>query len=445
MATLSSPEAESDDGVVSPPTPPAGYRKVVVASMAGTFVEWYDYAVYGYFATYIALTFFHADDSAAALLETFAVFGIAFAARPVGALFAGHFGDRVGRKKTLAVLVLITSAATAAIGLIPSYDQIGVWAAVLLVIARLGQGLAASGEYAGAGALVVEYAKPKWRGAVGATIELATLIGFLVGSLTATILTFTLGTDALAAGVWRIPFLAALPLGIVGLYVRSKLDDSPAFAALKASGEVARTPILELFRNPVYLKQMLRIIGIGASGFVSYYTILTFYPAYVTSIELLPAADVSLCTTITLVWMIIIQIPAGALSDLIGRRRTMMMSQGLFIVAGVPLFILMTQGSFTAVLTAQMALGTILALVLGAQTAAYQELFPTRVRVSGVSFGQGLCAAIFGGTASYLGLWLTQVFGTPIAAVIYMCAIAMLSLITWAFSGETARRALSQQ
>ena len=123
----------------------------------------------------------------------------------------------------------------------------------------------------------------------------------------------------------------------------------------------------------------------------------------------------------------------------------MMISQGLFIVAGVPLFLLMTQGSFAAVLTAQMALATILALVLGAQTAAYQELFPTRVRVSGVAFGQGLCAAVFGGTASFLGLWLTQVFGTPIAAVVYMCLVALLSLITWAISGETARKSLVQK
>lgn len=444
MSTFPAASTAYDSDIPVAALPPTNYRKVVVASMAGTFVEWYDYAVYGYFATYIGLTFFKSDSSASALLQTFAVFGIAFAARPIGALFAGHFGDRVGRKKTLAVLVLITSAATAAVGLIPSYDQIGVWAAVLLVIARLGQGLAASGEYAGAGALVVEYAKPKWRGAVGATIELATLIGFLVGSLTATILTFTVGTEVLAAGIWRIPFLAALPLGIIGLYVRSKLDDSPAFAALKAQGNVARTPIIELFSNPVYLKQMLRIIGIGASGFVSYYTILTFYPSYVTSLKVLSAADVSLCTTITLVWMIVIQIPAGALSDVIGRRRLMMISQGLFIVAGVPLFLLMTQGTFAAVLIAQMALATILALVLGAQTAAYQELFPTRVRVSGVSFGQGLCAAIFGGTASYLGLWLTQLFGTPIAAATYMCLIALLSLIAWAVSGETARKTLAQ-
>lgn len=436
MSTMKTAAAENS------PSTPSGYRKVVIASMAGTFVEWYDYAVYGYFATYIALTYFQADDSASALLETFAVFGIAFAARPIGAIFAGHFGDRIGRKRVLSTLVLITSVATAAIGLIPSYDSIGVWAPVLLVAARLAQGLAASGEYAGAGALVIEHANPKWRGALGATIELATLVGFLVGSLTATILEFSVGSDALANGVWRIPFLAALPLGVAGLYLRMKLDDSPAFAELKARGEVARTPILELFANPSYLRQMLRIIGVGASGFVSYYTILTFYPSYVRSLGVLSSAEVSLCTTMTLIWMIIIQIPAGALSDFVGRRRLMIVGQALFVVFGIPLFLLMMQGTFVAVFTAQLGLGTILALVLGSQTAAYQELFPTRVRVSGVSFGQGICAAIFGGSASYLALLFTQLFDTPLAAPAYMGIVALLSLFTWVGSRETARKKL---
>lgn len=416
--------------------------RVIAASMAGTFVEWYDYAVYGYFATYIAGTFFTKTSDETALLEAFAVFGIAFAARPIGGAVAGHFGDRVGRKHTLMILVLTTSLATAAIGLLPTYDQIGAGAAVLLVTARLLQGLAASGEYAGAGALVIEYASPKWRGALGATIELATLVGFLVGSLTATVMQFTLGTGALQDGLWRIPFLAALPLGLVGLYIRLKLDDSPAFRALKSDDQVAKIPAAELFTNKRYLGQMARIMGIGASGFVSYYTILTFYPAYVASQKLVQGPEASLCTTLTLAWMIVIQIPAGALSDIVGRRRIMMAAQGLFIVAGVPLFLLMMQGGFAAVLLAQLALGTILALVLGAQTATYQELFPTRVRVSGVSVGQGLTAAVFGGTASYLALWLTVQFHTPLAAVIYMAAVAALSFMTWVFTKETARQNL---
>lgn len=417
-----------------PPT-----RRVIAASMAGTFVEWYDYAVYGYFATYIAMTYFAEHDSTTALLQTFAVFGIAFAARPIGGAFAGHFGDRLGRKHTLTVLVLTTSVATAAIGLLPSYERVGTWAAVLLVAARLLQGLAASGEYGSAGALVTEYAAPRWRGAFGAAIELATLVGFIVGSLTATVMEFTVGAETMQAGAWRVPFLAALPLGVVGLYIRLKLTDSPAFTDLKDSNDVARTPVVELVRNPVYRRQVLRIMGIGASGFVSYYTILTFYPAYVGSSELLPTSQASLCTTLTLAWMILLQIPAGALSDVVGRRKLMMTAQGMFIVCGVPLFLLMMQGGFAQVLIAQLSLGTILALVLGAQTAAYQELFPTRVRVSGVSVGQGITAALFGGTASYLGVYLTSKFDTPLAAVIYMCVIAAVSLATWVRSTETAR------
>jgi MHS family proline/betaine transporter-like MFS transporter len=418
--------------------------RIVLTAMAGTFVEWYDYAIYGYFGLYIAKVFFAASDPQTALLQTFAVYGIAFLARPVGGAIAGHFSDRIGRKSTLTAVIIVTSASTALMGLLPGYASIGGWAPLLLVLCRLVQGLAASGEYAGAGALVIESASPRWRGFLGSVIELASLLGFLAGSGLATAMEFGLGSDAISDWAWRLPFLLALPLGLVGLYMRLKMEDSPAFRQLQQQGQVAHQPVRALFQVPRYRAQLLRLIGISSSGFVAYYTILAFYPAYLSTGAGIPKSLSALASTVTLLWICVLQVGAGAVSDRIGRRRMMMLAQALLVILAIPCFLLMMRGGFANALAGQMILGSVLALVLGAQTASYQELFPTNVRVSGVGVGQGIGAAIFGGTASFIAIWLTGQFGTPLAAAFYMMAIATLSFATWWATAE-AQKVLPSQ
>lgn len=436
----------SSTGAYSSPTVTGmSTTRVVLTAMAGTFVEWYDYAIYGYFGLYIAKVFFASADPQTALLQTFAIYGIAFLARPVGGAIAGHFSDRIGRKSTLTTVILVTSLSTALMGLLPGHATIGFWAPLLLVLCRLVQGLAASGEYAGAGALVIESASQRWRGLLGSVIELASLLGFVVGSGLATIMEFSLGSEAIGAWAWRLPFLLALPLGLVGLYMRLKLEDSPQFRQLQARGEIARHPVRELFRTPHYRAQLLRLVGISASGFVAYYTILAFYPAYLSSGVGLPKSMAALASTITLLWICVLQVGAGAVSDRIGRRRMMMLAQALLVVLAIPCFLLMMQGGFANALVGQLILGSVLALVLGAQTASYQELFSTNVRVSGVGVGQGIGAAIFGGTASFIAIWLTGLFGTPLAAACYMMVIAALSFVTWWTTAETARELLQDR
>jgi len=299
------------------------------------------------------------------------------------------------------------------------------------VLCRLVQGLAASGEYAGAGALVIETASPRWRGFLGSVIELASLLGFVAGSGLATAMEFGLGSDAISAWAWRLPFLLALPLGLVGFYMRLKMEDSPAFRQLQQQGKVSQQPVRALFRVPQYRAQLLRLVGISSSGFVAYYTILAFYPAYLSTGAGIPKSLAALASTITLLWICVLQVGAGALSDRIGRRRMMMLAQALLIILAIPCFCLMMQGGFANALAGQMILGSVLALILGAQTASYQELFTTNVRVSGVGVGQGIGAAIFGGSASFIAIWMTGYFGTPLAAAFYMMAIAALSFATW--------------
>ena len=224
---------------------PGGVRKrAVVAAVIGNFIEWYDFTIYGYLAVVIAPLFFPSEDRLVSLMATFAVFGVAFVMRPIGALFFGNIGDRIGRRNTLAAIILITSGATFFIGLIPSYETIGILAPLLLVLARVVQGFAVGGEYGGATAFMVEYAPEDKRGLYGSWQFVTQGASLMIGLLIVTALTTGLSEEALFSWAWRVPFLVALPLGLIGLYMRLKLEDTPAFQTVQERQEVERTPLM---------------------------------------------------------------------------------------------------------------------------------------------------------------------------------------------------------
>jgi len=224
-------------------------KKAAAASFIGNFVEWFDYAVYGYLATTIATAFFPDADRQVALLSTFALFAVSFLVRPIGGFVWGSIGDRVGRRTALSWSILIMSLATFCIALIPSYDQIGFWAPVILLLIRVVQGFSASGEYAGASAFLVEYAPANKRGLFAAVVPASTAAGLLLGSLLAALLTGVLSTDQMNSWGWRLPFLLAAPMGLIGRYIRTKLEDTPVFRELAREDEVVRAPATNLFRD----------------------------------------------------------------------------------------------------------------------------------------------------------------------------------------------------
>src|SRR5689334_6461752 len=228
---------------------PGTRRRVVAASFIGNFVEWFDYAVYGYLATTIATAFFPETDRRVALLSTFALFAVSFLVRPVGGFFWGSLGDRIGRRTALSWSILIMSLATFCIALIPSYGAIGFWAPVLLLVIRVVQGFSASGEYAGASAFLVEYAPANRRGLYAAVVPASTAAGLLLGSLLAALLTSVLSESQLHDWGWRLPFLLAAPMGLIGRYIRTKLEDTPAFRALAEEKEGTKAPARDMFRN----------------------------------------------------------------------------------------------------------------------------------------------------------------------------------------------------
>ena len=230
---------------------PSTLRRVISGASIGNAVEWYDFAIYGFLATFIAANFFPAGDDTAALLNTFAIFAAAFVMRPLGGLVFGPLGDRIGRQRVLVIVILLMAGSTLAMGLLPTYDAIGVAAPLLLLFLRCLQGFSAGGEYSGGACYLAEYAPDSRRGVVVTFIAWSGVVGFLLGSVTVTLLQTVLGDAAMDSYGWRIPFLIAGPLGLVGLYIRLRLDDTPAFAELSRTHQVAKSPLWEAEQSPL--------------------------------------------------------------------------------------------------------------------------------------------------------------------------------------------------
>ena len=311
LAGPSGPESNSGHGgsssaqsTLSGPADPGGgvsketRRRVVAASFIGNFVEWFDYAVYGYLAVTIAAVFFPESDPQTGLLLTFALFAISFLVRPLGGFVWGHIGDRVGRRTALSLSILIMSGATFCIALIPGYDTIGIWAPILLLIIRVVQGFSASGEYAGASAFLVEYAPANKRGLYAAVVPASTAAGLLLGSLLAGLLTTLLSSEAMQSWGWRLPFLLAAPMGLIGRYIRTKLEDTPVFRELAAEDQTIKAPVFGLFRN--HWRLLLKAVGAVLLNAVGFYVILSYMPTYLSSELGLGATESFLATTIAL-------------------------------------------------------------------------------------------------------------------------------------------------
>ncbi|PRC43397.1 MFS transporter, partial [Mycobacterium sp. ITM-2017-0098] len=297
---------------------PKAVRQAVRGAAIGNTVEWFDFAIYGFLATYIADKFFPPGDDTAALLSTFAIFAAAFFMRPLGGFFFGPLGDRIGRQRVLAIVILMMSASTLAIGLVPSYQSIGVLAPILLLVLRCLQGFSAGGEYGSGACFLAEYAPDRHRGFVVSFLVWSVVVGFLLGSITVTGLEALLSEDAMDSYGWRIPFLIAGLLGAVGLYIRLKLHDTPEFTSLRESGEVSTSPLKEAITTS--WRPILQIIGLVVIHNVGFYVVYTFLPSYFTKTLEFSKTDAFFSITVASLVGIILIPPLGALSDRIGRK-----------------------------------------------------------------------------------------------------------------------------
>jgi MFS transporter, MHS family, proline/betaine transporter len=415
-------------------------RRVITGASIGNAVEWFDFAIYGFLATYIAANFFPAGNDTAALLNTFAIFAAAFFTRPLGGFVFGPLGDRIGRHRVLALVILLMSAATLAIGLLPTYATIGIAAPLLLLLLRCLQGFSAGGEYGGGAVYLAEYADDATRGRTITFMVWSGVVGFLLGSVTVTLLQALLPEAAMDSYGWRIPFLIAGPLGLVGLYIRLRLDDTPQFKELSRSDRIAKSPLRESVTTS--WRQILRVIALFVIFNVGYYVVFTYLPTYFQKTLKFSKVDAFLSITIACLVAIVLILPLAALSDRIGRRALLLAGSAGFVVFGYPLFLLLNSGSLAAAIAAHIGLAVIECCYISAAVSAGVELFATRVRYSGFAVGYNLCVAAFGGTTPYIVTWLTVSTGNSIAPAYYVIAAGVISLAAVLTMPESAGRPL---
>lgn len=410
----------------SSPVGPAGARhsqrrKVVASAALGQFVEWYDFVVYAYTASVIATLFFPAEDRVASLLATFGVYAVGFVMRPLGGIVFGHFGDKLGRRGVLAMVILLMGGSTFAIGLLPTYGQVGLLAPLLLVVCRLLQGLSAGGEAMGSNALVAEHAPDHRRGLwVGFTYSFANLPA-VFAALLVLLLSSQMG-GAYQSWGWRIPFLLGGLLALIGLYIRFSVEESPAFRTTRSADRVSHAPILGVLRNH---RRSLGFAFVMASlSGLGFYMLTGYFSTYLSEAVGLSSNDSLVSNSIALMVAFVAMPMGGLVSDRIGRRPTMIMGAGLSALVAVPAFLLASSGSLATAAMGQSLLAAALGLFFGPVGIVFLELFPTRNRYSGAAIGYNAAYLIFGGTAPLFCTYLVDATGSLLAPAIYVTVLA---------------------
>ncbi|WP_326802290.1 MFS transporter [Streptomyces sp. NBC_01788] len=422
-------------------TDPVLVRRAVRAAALGNAMEWFDFGVYSYIAVTLGKVFFPSGNPTTQLLSTFGAFAAAFLVRPLGGMVFGPLGDRIGRQKVLAFTMIMMAVGTFAIGLIPSYATIGVGAPLLLLAARLVQGFSTGGEYAGASTFIAEFAPDKRRGFLGSWLEFGTLAGYIGGAGLVTLMTALLSSDQMTSWGWRIPFLIAGPMGIIGLYLRMRLEETPAFAAEAEKCESRpKVPLREMIAGQ--WKALLLCVGLVLVFNVTDYMLLSYMPSYLTSVLKYDETHGLLVVLCVMALMMIVQPFAGALTDRVGRRPVIAAGCAGFLFLSVPALLLIRQGSLAAVGLGMAALGLLLVCFTAAMPSALPALFPTRVRYGSLSIGFNISVSLFGGTTPLVVTALIGATGDLMMPAYYMMAASLIGGAAVWFMAESAGRPL---
>jgi MFS transporter, MHS family, shikimate and dehydroshikimate transport protein len=420
---------------------PAG--RVALASFVGTAIEWYDFFIYGTAAALVfgQLFFPPNEDPLIGTLAAFATYAVGFAARPVGGVVFGHFGDRVGRKSMLVITILTMGLATFLIGLLPTYAQVGIWAPVLLVVLRLIQGFSVGGEWGGAALMTVEHAPEGRRGYYGSWTMAASPAGAMLAT----------GAFALASGLpdeqflawgWRLPFLLSIVLVGVGLFIRLRILETPAFERIKEAGAEARLPVVEAVREHPRSVLLAAGMNLGFNTFI--FVLFTFMLSYATTQLGLPQGVVLQATVVGGAVQIVSVLAFSALSDRVGRRPVMLAGAAFLALYAFPLFWLVNTGSAALIFLA-LAIGFFgSAAIFGPMAAFIAESFDTKVRYSGASLGYQMGAVLGGGLSPFVATALLAWSGGASWSVsVYLVLGALMSLVSVYLLAETYRSELS--
>jgi MHS family shikimate/dehydroshikimate transporter-like MFS transporter len=411
-------------------------RRIVLASMLGTVIEWYDFLIYGTAAALVFnKLFFPSLDPVAGTLAAFASYAVGFVARPLGGAIFGHYGDRLGRKAMLTLTMLIMGVGTFLIGCLPTYAQIGLWAPVLLVTLRLMQGIGIGGEWGGAVLMVIEHAPEHRRGLYGSLVQVGFPLGIAASTATFLWLTSLPEADFLSWG-WRLPFLASAFLIGIGLFVRLRLVETPAFARVKEEAAVAPMPLVDVLMNQP--RTFLIAVGLKVSEVAWVYILTVFSIVYATKTLDLPRSlilnAILLAAALELVTMPLF----GWLSDKVGRRPMYFAGSAVSAACALVLFALLdTRDPTTIVVTIAVIMSLTHAMMFGPQAAFMPELFGTRTRYSGASLGCQVAAAISGGLAPIIATGLLAWAGATWPIALYLIALAIVTFATTMVAAET--------
>lgn len=407
------------------------HRKVLSGALVGTTIEWFDFFIYAQAAGLIfAAQFFNPVNNsspALAMIVSWASLGISFLFRPLGAIIAGHLGDRLGRKPVLVITLVGMGGATTLIGLLPTYATIGLAAPILLVFLRILQGLSAGGEWGGAALIAVEHAPPGRRGFFGSFPQVGVPAGMLLATLFMLVLSATLTTEQFESWGWRIPFVFSLVLILVGFLIRRMVEESPVFSEMEELKQKETAPLTELMRNHwrTVIKAAAIFAGVNAAGYLA----IAFFMSYGTGTLGMDRSVVLLLTCLTAVAWIIATLYFGSVSDKIGRRRTFIIGYVAMIIWAIPTWLLIDTAIPVLFGVAVIVLGILLGITYGPQPALYAEMFPMRIRLSGVSISYAIGSIIGGAFAPMVAEILLDATGSSISIGVYIALVSAASLV----------------
>jgi MHS family proline/betaine transporter-like MFS transporter len=416
--------------------------RTVLAGMIGNVLEWYDFALFGFLAPILSPLFFPTEDRLASLLATYGVFALGFLMRPVGGVFFGHIGDRLGRKKALEWSVLLMALPTTLLGLLPTYAQAGLFAPLALTVIRMVQGLSVGGEFIGSISFLGEHAPVERRGFLGSWSSTSACLGNLLGSGVAAFAGSVMSPAALATWGWRVPFLCGILVGAVGVWIRRGVAESPQFKQAAAEGEVVRVPLLVALRRD--RRAILITAGLTLMLSVGYYLPWVWLPTWMSRIlpHPLPLSEALTVNTLAMGVLLALGPVFGAWSDRVGRRVVIIAGCAALTLLAYPLFLLLSTGTESADLQGLLVIALLAAMVCGAAPAAYVELFPTETRYSGIALGYNGTQALLGGTTPFIATWLIDITGHVRAPAFLFLAAAALCGIAAFCMPERSRQSL---